>query len=99
MCFHRVSQNVVAAVTLLDKLPKADTPSERKMHKEIQDLLGLAVQQQAKSSMSRRRELETNRCTASTPTANDAMSQQPLELEESAAWVPPRQPQKPGRSA
>jgi hypothetical protein len=61
-------------MTLLDKLPKAETLSEWKTHREIQDLLGLALQQQVESSMSQCREPETNRYTASMPTANDATS-------------------------
>lgn len=73
-CSPRASQNVVADVTLLDKLPKAETLSEWKTHREIQDLLGLALQQQAESSMSQCREPETNHYTASMPTANDATS-------------------------
>lgn len=68
------SENVAATVTLLDKLPKVETPSEWKTHQEIQDLLGLAVQQQAESSMSRRHEPETNCYVVSTPTTNDATS-------------------------
>lgn len=97
--FPRASQNVAAAATLLDKLPKAGTPSEKKTHQESRDLLCHVVQQQAKSSMSRRCEPETNRYATSTPTTNNATSWCPLDLEGSVAQVPPRWPKKPGRSA
>lgn len=96
--FPRASQNIMGAAALLDKLPKVDTPSERITHQEIRDL-GLAVRQQDESSMSRRHEPGINRCTASMTIVNDAMSQQPLELKESVAWVPPRRCLRPGRSA
>jgi hypothetical protein len=33
--FPQASQNVAATVALLDKLPKAETPSEWKTHQEI----------------------------------------------------------------
>lgn len=46
----------------------------KRMENPPQDLLGLAMQLQAESSLSQRREPETNRYTASTPTVNDAMS-------------------------
>lgn len=72
LCFPRVSQNVASIAVLLDKRPKAYTPNEWKTHQEIQDLLGLAMQLQAESSMSQRREPETNSYIASTPTTNDA---------------------------
>lgn len=49
--------------------------------------------------MSRRRELETNRYTVSTPTVNDATSRQPLGLKGSMARVPPCWPQKLSQSA
>jgi hypothetical protein len=42
--FPQASQNVAATVALLDKLPKAETPSEWKTHQEIWDLLGLVMQ-------------------------------------------------------
>jgi hypothetical protein len=58
----------------LGQSPKAETPRERKTHQEILDLLDLVVQQQVDSSMSRRREPETNRYTAFMPMANDATS-------------------------
>jgi hypothetical protein len=61
-------------------------------HQEIWDLLSLIVQQQAESSMSQRREPETNSYIASTPTTNDATTMWPLELEESVARVPPCRP-------
>jgi hypothetical protein len=51
---------LAATVALLDKLPEAETPSEWRTHREIQGLLDLAAQQQAKSFMSRHRELEVD---------------------------------------
>lgn len=40
----RVSQNVVVAMTLLDKLPKAETLIERRTHHEIRGILYLSMQ-------------------------------------------------------
>lgn len=34
-CFPRASQNFAAAMVLLNKLPKEDTPSEERIHQEI----------------------------------------------------------------
>lgn len=92
--FPQASLIVVAATALLDKLPKMYASSKQKTHQEVRGLLGLAVQQQAESSMSRFREPETNRCTTSTTTTNYAMLQQPLEIEESATRVPPHRCQR-----
>lgn len=54
--FARASQNIAAAVALVQGLPEPATPEERRAHREIHMLLERAVVQQAESSMSRRRE-------------------------------------------
>jgi hypothetical protein len=83
-----VSQNVLATTALLDKLPKSETPSEQRTHQDIRGLLGLVVQQQAESSVSRRQEPGTNQCTTSTTMGNNALSRWLSKLKEATERIP-----------
>ena len=58
--FARASQNIAAATTLLHGLLEAATPEDCRAHREIRTLLERAAAQQAESSLSQRRELDTS---------------------------------------
>ena len=58
--FTRASQNITAAAALLRGLSGLATPEDRLAHHEIRTLLERAVAQQAESSLSQRRELNTS---------------------------------------
>ena len=59
-CFVWVSQNIATVVALLHGLLEAATPMDRLAHHEIRMLLERAAAQQAKSSLSRRHELDAS---------------------------------------
>jgi hypothetical protein len=52
----RVSQKLIAAVTLLRAMPAPSTPEARNLHREVQALIEQAAVQQAESSASRIRQ-------------------------------------------
>jgi len=58
--FVWASQNIAAATALLHGLLEAATPEDRRAHREIRTLLERAAAQQAESSSSQRRELNTS---------------------------------------
>ena len=58
--FARVSQNIAAAAALLHGLLEAATPEDHRAHHEIRTLLERAVAKHAKSSLSRRHELDAS---------------------------------------
>ena len=70
--FARASQNITTATALLHGLPEAATPEDHWAHHEIHTLLERAVVLQAKSSLSRRRELDTSQRTPSGCPGRDA---------------------------
>ena len=74
--FAQASQNITAAIALLHGLPEATTLEDRRAHREIRMLLERAVAQQAKSSLSWRRELDTSQRTPSVHPARDALVHQ-----------------------
>ena len=74
--FARASQNIAAAVALLQGLPKPTTPEDHRTHHEIRTLLECAVVQQAESSLSRRRELDTSQRMPSMCPARDTLVHQ-----------------------
>jgi len=63
--FARASQNIAAATALLHGLPEATTSEDRRARREIRTLLKRAATQQAESSLSRRRELDSSQHTPS----------------------------------
>ena len=58
--FGRASQNIATAVALLCGLSGPATPEDRWAHLKIRTLLERAAVQQAESSLSQRRELDTS---------------------------------------
>jgi hypothetical protein len=52
--FARASQNVATAATLLDTLPTSSTDGVCKVYHQMKDILGVAAEQQAESSLQRR---------------------------------------------
>ena len=70
--FTWVSQNIAAAMALLHGLLEATTLKDRRAYHEIRMLLERAAAQQAESSLSRRRELDTSQRTPLVHPARDA---------------------------
>jgi len=70
--FARASQNIAAVMALLHSLPEATTSEDRRAHREIRTLLERAAAQQAESSLSQRRELNTSQRMPSVRPAKDA---------------------------
>jgi hypothetical protein len=64
--FPRVRQNITPTMTLMDKLLEAETPSERRTQHDIRGLLDHVAKQEAKSSISWRRETEVGQYTTTT---------------------------------
>ena len=62
-CFARASQNIAAVVALLRGLLEPMMPKDRWAHREVRTLLERAATQQAKSSLSRQRELNASQRT------------------------------------
>ena len=71
--FAHASQNIAAMAALLHGLPEATTPEDHRAHHEIRMLLERAVAQQAKSSLSRRRELDASQRRPSEHPDRDAL--------------------------
>jgi hypothetical protein len=70
--FAQTSQNITATMALLRRLPEPANPEERKTQREIRELLDRVAEQQAESSLSRRRGPDTNQHASAERAIRDA---------------------------
>jgi hypothetical protein len=75
-CFPPASQNITATTTLLRGISKHGTPEECQIQRNIRALLNQAVEQQAESSMSRRRGLNVSQRMTTVQHGKDALVHQ-----------------------